>query len=113
MIPALVLMVSSALAATPAELVTIESLKWYVQNHDFKPVEPARWVYDGVQKAFVGLDMSDPKSIAYVDELVKMGVTVMHTGGPAPYCPYAGPAGQCREVTCVSRAQQGRSGTRQ
>src|SRR4051812_31203449 len=69
-----------------AEPVTIESLKWYTQDRDFKPVEPAEWVYEGVQKAFVG-DFANPKSLPYVDELAGIGVTVIHTGGPDPYFP--------------------------
>ena len=86
---AVVLLVSVAATAAHAKdkLVTMESLTWYTQDRDFKPVEPAPWVYDGVQKAFVYTDMSDAKSVAYLDELIAMGVTVAHTGGPDPYYP--------------------------
>ncbi|HWE92473.1 MAG TPA: alpha-amylase family protein [Tepidisphaeraceae bacterium] len=69
-----------------AEPVTMESLKWYTPDRDFKPVEPAAWVYEGVQKAFAG-DFANPKSLPYVDELAAAGVTVIHTGGPGAYFP--------------------------
>src|SRR5437868_3967511 len=72
--------------ASAVEPVTIDSLKWYTQDRDFKPVEPAAWVYEGVQKAFVG-DFANPKTLPYVDELAGIGVTVIHTGGPEPYFP--------------------------
>ncbi|MEI6914373.1 MAG: alpha-amylase family protein [Armatimonadota bacterium] len=84
---ALALLASCPVIAAPAEVVTMDSLKWYTPDRDFKPIEPAPWVLDGVQKAFVSCDMSDPKSVAYIDELIAMGVTVMHTGGPSPYYP--------------------------
>jgi hypothetical protein len=72
--------------AIAAEPVTVESLKWFTQDRDFQPVEPAAWVYDGVQKAFVG-DFANPKTFPYIDELAAVGVTVIHTGGPEPYSP--------------------------
>jgi hypothetical protein len=65
---------------------TVESLKWYTPDREFKPVEPAPWVYEGIQKAFVG-DFANPKTLPYIDELAAMGVTVVHLGGPEPYYP--------------------------
>ena len=65
---------------------TIDSLKWYTPDRDFKPVEPAPWVFEGIQKAFVG-DFANPKTLPYIDELAAMGVTVIHLGGPEPYYP--------------------------
>jgi hypothetical protein len=76
------------IAARAAEPVTTDSLKWFTQDRDFAPVEPAAWVYEGVQKAFAG-DFANPKSLPYVDELAAAGVTVIHTGGPDPYFPLA------------------------
>ncbi len=67
-------------------LPTTASLKWYAPDRNFKPIEPAPWVYEGVQKVFLG-DFGNPKSFAYMDELAAAGVTVLHTGGPAPYFP--------------------------
>ncbi len=72
--------------AHAGEPVKMESLKWYPQDRDFQPVEPAPWVYEGVQKVFIG-SLEDPKTTAYIDELAGLGVTVMHTGGPSPYFP--------------------------
>ena len=69
-----------------AEPVTMDSLKWFTPDRDFKAVEPAAWVYEGVQKAFVG-DFANPKTLPYVDDLAAVGVTVIHTGGPDPYFP--------------------------
>ncbi len=74
---------ASVLAAEP---VTMDSLKWFTQDRDFQPVEPAAWVYAGVQKAFVG-DFANPKTFPYIDDLAAVGVTVIHTGGPEPYSP--------------------------
>lgn len=65
---------------------TIESLEWYIPDRDFKPIEPAPWVYEGVQKVFLG-DFANPTTLPYVDELAEIGVTVIHTGGPDPYFP--------------------------
>jgi hypothetical protein len=39
-----------------------------------------------VQKVFLS-DLGNPKTLAYIDELAALGVTVVHTGGPAPYFP--------------------------
>ena len=64
----------------------MDSLKWYIQDRDFQPVEPAAWVYEGVQKAFIG-DFANPRTLPYIDELAAIGVTVIHTGGPEPYAP--------------------------
>src|SRR6478736_3648584 len=80
----ILILVATTLAR--GEPVSVESLKWYTQDRDFLPVEPAAWVYEGVQKAFAG-DFANPKSLAYVDELAAAGVTVIHTGGPDPYYP--------------------------
>src|SRR5882672_6202640 len=38
------------------------------------------------RKVFIG-DFGNPKTLAYMDELAAAGVTVIHTGGPAPYYP--------------------------
>lgn len=65
---------------------TFASLSWYTPDREFKPVEPAPWVYEGVQKVFLG-DFGNPKTLPYMDELAAAGVTVIHTGGPAPYYP--------------------------
>jgi hypothetical protein len=73
-------------AVASAEPPTLEALKWYTPDRDFKPIEPAPWVYDGVQKVFVG-DFGNPATLPYIDRLAAMGVTVMHTGGPVPYYP--------------------------
>lgn len=64
----------------------MDSLKWYTQDKDFQPIEPAPWVSEGVQKVFIG-DFANPKTRPYIDELASKGVTVMHTGGPSPYYP--------------------------
>jgi hypothetical protein len=69
-----------------AEPVTTDTLKWFTPDQDFQPIEPAAWVYEGVQKAFVG-DFANPKTLPYIDELASLGVTVIHTGGPEPYSP--------------------------
>ena len=79
----LAFLTASALAA---ESVTVDSLKWFTPDRDFTPVEPAAWVYEGVQKAFVG-DFANPKTFPYIDDLAALGVTVIHTGGPEPYSP--------------------------
>ncbi len=71
------------MAAQPPK---VETLKWYTPDRDFKPVEPAPWVYEGIQKAFVG-DFANPKTLPYIDELAALGVTVIHLGGPEPYYP--------------------------
>ena len=47
----LAVLCSSAFAAEP---VKTDALKWFTPDRDFKAVEPAAWVYEGVQKAFVG-----------------------------------------------------------
>ena len=73
-------------AALAAEPLTTESLKWFTPDRDFKAVEPAAWVYEGVQKVFLG-DFANPKTLPYLDELAAAGVTVIHTGGPDPYFP--------------------------
>ena len=65
---------------------TVETLAWYTPDREFKPVEPPPWVFDGIQKAFVG-DFANPKTLPYIDELAAMGVTVIHLGGPEPYYP--------------------------
>lgn len=79
----LALLSTTAFAVEP---VTLESLKWFTPDRDFTAVEPAAWVYEGVQKAFVG-DFANPKTLPYVDDLAALGVTVIHTGGPDPYFP--------------------------
>jgi hypothetical protein len=83
---------SAPLSAQPT---TIETLKWYTPDRDFKPVEPAPWVFEGIQKAFVG-DFANPKTLPYLDELAAMGVTVIHLGGPEPYYPPKRPGGAYR-----------------
>jgi hypothetical protein len=83
---ALALLLLLSERAISAEAITVESLQWYVQDRDFQPVEPAAWVYEGVQKAFAG-DFANPKSLPYIDQLAAAGVTVIHTGGPDPYFP--------------------------
>jgi hypothetical protein len=69
-----------------AQPPTVEALAWYTPDRDFKPVEPAPWVYEGIQKAFVA-DFANPKTLPYIDELAAKGVTVIHLGGPEPYYP--------------------------
>ncbi|MHB0960225.1 MAG: alpha-amylase family protein [Pirellulaceae bacterium] len=66
--------------------LTTDKLTWFTADRDFTPIEPAAWVYEGVQKAFVG-DFTNPKTFPYIDELAAIGVTVIHTGGPEPYSP--------------------------
>jgi hypothetical protein len=78
----ILLLGAGARAGTPA----LESLPWYTQDRDFRPVEPAPWVHEGVQKAFLG-NFADPRTPETIDALAAMGVTVIHTGGPAPYYP--------------------------
>jgi hypothetical protein len=73
-------------ASFAAESLTTDTLKWYTQDRDFQPIEPAPWVYEGVQKAFVS-DFANPKTLPYIDALATVGVTVIHTGGPDPYYP--------------------------
>ena len=77
---------------------TLESLSWYVQDRDFKPIDPAPWVYEGVQKVFL-LDYANPVTLPYIEELGEMGVTVVHTSGPDPYYPLCrdGGTGQAAE----------------
>lgn len=83
-----VLTIASAnlFAVVEAGPPTTESLDWYIPDRKFQPVEPAPWVYEGVQKVFIG-DFANPATLPYVDELAEMGVTVIHTGGPDPYFP--------------------------
>ena len=85
--------------------VTVDSLKWYPPDRDFTPVEPPAWVYEGVQKVFLS-DLGNPKTLAYIDELAALGVTVVHTGGPAPYFPLRrdGGAGPDAKELAVMRA---------
>ena len=85
-LPLLVLLSLLGITAFAAEPVKIDDLKWYTPDRDFQPVEPAPWVYEGVQKAFVG-DFANPTTLPYVDDLAAVGVTVIHTGGPEPYFP--------------------------
>jgi hypothetical protein len=80
-----VLLSATAIGAEPMT-VTTDTLKWFTPDQDFQPIEPAAWVYEGVQKAFVG-DFANPKTLPYIDELASLGVTVIHTGGPEPYSP--------------------------
>ncbi len=61
-------------------------LRFYTTDRDFEPVEPASWVYEGVQKAFISA-LENPETLKYIDELASMGVTVIHTAGPEPYYP--------------------------
>jgi len=81
------LLISIFPATAFSQSLTMSSLAWYTQDRDFKPVEVAPWVYEGVQKAFYFPNPDDPKTMDYVDELAAMGVTVMHTGGPEMYYP--------------------------
>jgi hypothetical protein len=93
-------------AALADEPVTTDSLKWFTPDRDFKAIEPADWVYEGVQKAFAG-DFANPKSLPYVDALAAAGVTVIHTGGPEPYYPLrrdGGPGIEARESTLMHAA---------
>lgn len=83
----LALLVLAAPAGYSQQPLTIDSLKWYVPDGKFQPIEPAPWVYEGVQKAFYFPNPDDPKSMEYIDELAAMGVTVIHTGGPEMYYP--------------------------
>src|SRR5437764_1425328 len=71
---------------SPPKPPTLASLKWYTPDRDFRPIEPAPWVYEGVQKVFIG-DFANQKTLPYMDELAAAGVTVIHSGGPAPYYP--------------------------
>jgi hypothetical protein len=95
------LLLTLGLVAFAAEPVTTDSLKWYTPDRDFKPIEPAPWVYEGVQKVFVS-DLGNPNTLASIDELAALGVTVVHTGGPDPYYPLrrdggGGPQGKRHE----------------
>ncbi|MEO7317500.1 MAG: hypothetical protein ABIZ56_00780, partial [Chthoniobacteraceae bacterium] len=81
--PVLLLLAVTSFAADP---VKTDDLKWFTPDRDFLPVEPAPWVYEGVQKAFVG-DFANPKTFPYIDDLATVGVSVIHTGGPEPYFP--------------------------
>lgn len=83
---AVLLFILWATHAWPAEPVRVEELAWYTSDRDFTPIEPASWVYEGAQKVFIG-DFANPKTLPYLDELAAMGVTVIHTGGLAPYFP--------------------------
>ncbi len=78
----LVLMIIAANVRAVAQTTppTMESLEWYTPDRDFKPIEPAPWVYEGVQKVFIG-DFANPTTLPYVDELAEMGVTVIHRPG--------------------------------
>ncbi|MEI6914930.1 MAG: beta-galactosidase trimerization domain-containing protein, partial [Armatimonadota bacterium] len=81
------LLVGQALSiAANAEPVALSSLKWYTPDSQFKPVDVAPWVYEGVQKVFLG-NFADPSQMKYIDELADLGVTAIHTGGPDPYYP--------------------------
>ena len=75
-----------AAPAAPAERIKLSDLKFYTPDQDFKPVEPAQWVYDGVQKVFL-FQIEKPETREYLRELKAQGVTVVHTGGPDPYWP--------------------------
>ena len=93
-------------AAFAAEPVTMDSLKWFTPDRDFKAVEPAPWVYEGVQKAFVG-DFANPKTLPHVDDLAALGVTVIHTSGPDPYFPLrrdGGPGIEAKEAALMQTA---------
>ena len=63
-----------------------DAFSWYTPDSAFQPIEPAPWVYSGVQKAFVG-DLGNPQTLTYINSLAALGVTVIHTGGPEPYYP--------------------------
>ena len=69
-----------------AERISVDALSWYTPDSKFQPIEPAPWVYEGVQKAFI-TSLEDPKTLPFIDELAKIGVTVIHTAGPDPYYP--------------------------
>ncbi|MEI7461534.1 MAG: ThuA domain-containing protein [Pirellula sp.] len=104
------LLSSDALAFLPFQLpqgpVTLDSLNWYTQDRDFQGVEPADWVYEGQQKAFVG-DFANPATFPYIDELAGLGVTVIHTGGPEPYFPLkrdGGPGVDAKESALMRSA---------
>ncbi|MDB6152912.1 MAG: Trehalose utilization [Chthoniobacteraceae bacterium] len=90
-------------AALAGEPVTTDTLKWFTPDRDFKPIDPAAWVYEGVQKTFAG-DFANPKSLPYVDELAAAGVTVIHTGGPEPYYPLRRDGGPGMEESALMRA---------
>jgi len=70
------------LTASQAVLGAEDLLAFHLKDKDFKPIEPAAWVYEGILKAFVPLE--DTQTI---DELATLGVTVIHSGGPWPYYP--------------------------
>ena len=72
--------------AEPPAPLTLDRLSWYTPDREFQPIEPAPWVYEGVQKVFLG-DWTNPRTFEYLEELAAMGVTVIHTGGPAPCFP--------------------------
>ncbi len=74
-------------SGTAAEKLPVTAdFAWFTQDRDFRPVEPAPWVYEGIQKVFLG-DLGNPKTLDYIDQLADLGVTVIHTGGPSPYFP--------------------------
>lgn len=99
----ILMLMAALLAPVQAQQVKISDLSWYVPDRDFKPIEPAPWVYDGIQKAFIS-DLANPKTLDYIDKLASMGVTVIHTAGSDPYYPLrrddpsAGPPAELREV---------------
>lgn len=66
--------------------IKLSDLKFYTPDQDFKPITPAPWVVDGVQKVFL-FQIELPGTRDYLRELKAQGVTVVHTGGPDPYWP--------------------------
>ena len=67
----------------PAACIGLDDYPWYVKDTEFIGIEPASWVYEGVQKVFFSQgDMPDADFEASVNEFAKMGVTVIHTAGP-------------------------------
>jgi len=57
-------------------------LSFHVPDRNFQGVDAPNWVLDGALKVFLPLE--DANSI---DEVAKLGVTVIHSGGPSPYYP--------------------------
>jgi hypothetical protein len=62
-------------------------LAFHVKDRDFKPVEVADWVYDGVVKVFVTPVENAPAVFDEIDKAAADGATVIHTSGFDPYYP--------------------------
>ena len=57
-------------------------LPFVTPDAKFEAVQPPDWVLDGAAKVFLGLE-----DIPAIEEAGKLGATILHAGGPAPYYP--------------------------